>query len=50
MVGMSKFDQVAEAIRLELAKGAYQMPYDTLPYETKSKVIAQALLSAGLTK
>jgi len=45
---MSKFYEVSEVIREELAKGTYQMPSDELPYEMKSKIIAQALISAGM--
>lgn len=38
---------MAEAIRLELRKGSYQMPGDTLPYETQAATIAAALSAAG---
>ncbi|MCZ9884115.1 hypothetical protein [Arthrobacter sp. B2a2-09] len=38
---------MAEVIRLELRKGSYQMPGDTLPYEAQAKAIAKALAAAG---
>lgn len=38
---------MAEAIRLELRKGSYQMPGDTLPYETQATKIAEALAANG---
>jgi hypothetical protein len=38
---------MAEVIRLELRKGSYQLPGDTLPYETQAAKIAEALAAAG---
>lgn len=38
---------MAEAIRLELCKGSYQMPGDAWPYETQAARIAAALTEAG---
>ena len=34
---------LAETIREELRKGSYQMPGDTLPYETQAAAVARAL-------
>ncbi|QCB97146.1 hypothetical protein E5206_09545 [Arthrobacter sp. PAMC25564] len=38
---------MTEVLRKELAKGGYQMPSDTLPYETQAASIARALTAAG---
>jgi hypothetical protein len=38
---------MAEVIREELRKGSYQMPGDTLPYETQANAIAAHLTAAG---
>ena len=38
---------MAEVIREELRKGGYQMPGDTLPYETQANAIAAHLTAAG---
>jgi len=38
---------MAEVLREELRKGTYQMPHDSLPYETKAADIAAALTAAG---
>jgi hypothetical protein len=38
---------MAEVIREELRKGGYQMPGDTLPYETQANAIAAHLMAAG---
>jgi len=38
---------MAEVIREELRKGSYQMPGDTLPYETQANAIAARLTAAG---
>lgn len=45
---MSDFKTMAERIREELSKGSYQMPCDTLPYETQAAAIAAALSAAGI--
>jgi DNA-binding GntR family transcriptional regulator len=41
---------MAEVIRLELRKGGYQMPGDTLPYETQAAKIAEVLAANGYGK
>jgi len=41
---------MAEVIREELRKGGYQMPGDTLPYETQANAIAAHLTAAGFGK
>lgn len=41
---------MAELIRVELSRGGYQMPDDTLPYETQATRIAAVLTEAGYTK
>jgi hypothetical protein len=38
---------MADVLRRELAKGSYQMPGDTLPYETQAANVAAALSAAG---